>query len=445
VALTPLVATDAYALHICIDNSTFSVESKMRITPIARALLALTVSACATTPATSTSTSAPTTAPASTSGVFVTTLGTDTLVVERYRRSGNKLEGDYLSRFQGARWVHYTADLLPDGRIRSATYEQHPLAADPAAPGLVTTVVSSEGSSVVTVQRAGKPDSAASGKRTYSGFGYGRFPGLPASAAIYEQLLIASHPAANDSVSFALVAPISQQAPATQPPPVVWISHLPGGGYQYHSTFFAPLAWTEKVTVDPNGLITAVDATAGTTVGTVTRRVSSVDFEGIRTRWTAMAKAGQLSGPASPPDTVRATVGAANVEIAYSRPFRRGRTIFGSTVVPWGQVWRTGANAATQLTTTKDIMIGGTHLPAGKYTLWTLPSETGSKLIINSQTGQWGTDYDPKRDFARVDLTTRTLDTPVEQFTISVAPAGQGGVLKLAWDRTEFSVPFTVM
>lgn len=417
----------------------------MRVTPTARALLALISAGCASTPATSTSTSVAPATSASTSGTFVTTLGNDTITVEHYTRAGNKLEGDFLSRFQGARSVHYSAELLPDGRIRSVSYEQRPLTADPAAPGMVTSVVSGDGSAVISVQRAGRPDSAASGTRTYSGLGFGRFPGLPASAAIYEQLLIAGHPAANDSVSFALVAPISQQAPATQPPPVVWISRLPGGGYNYRSTFFDPVAWNERVTVDPNGLITVVDATAGTTVGTVTRRVPSVDLEGIRSRWTAMAKAGQLTGPASPPDTVRATVGAANIEIAYSRPFRRGRTIFGSGVVPWGQVWRTGANAATQLTTTKDIMIGGTHLPAGKYTLWTLPTETGSKLIINSQTGQWGTAYDPKRDFARVDLTTKTLNAPVEQFTISVVPAAQGGVLKMAWDRTEFSVPFTVM
>jgi hypothetical protein len=142
---------------------------------------------------------------------------------------------------------------------------------------------------------------------------------------------------------------------------------------------------------------------------------------------------------------VRATIGAANIEIAYSRPFRRGRTIFGSAVVPWDRVWRTGANAATQITTSRDLMVGSTHLPAGKYTLWTLPSASGSKLIINSQTGQWGTDYDQKRDFARVDLTSRTLDAPVEQFTIRVDPAAQGGVLRFTWDRTEFSVPFTVM
>ncbi len=408
----------------------------MRVTPIAWAFIALTVTGCATAPTAS--------IPGSTSGTFVTTLGTDTIAVERYTRTANKLEGDHLSRFQGARWIHYVADLLPDGRIRSVTYAQHQLTADPAAPpAVLASTVLSTGSAVVTVQRAGRPDSSSGGTRTFTGLGIGRFPIIPPSTAIYEQMLIATHPGPNDSASVALVMPISQQNPAAQPPAVVWISRLPGGGYNYRSTFFD--RWNEKVTVDASGLITVVDATAGTTVGTVTRRVSSVDFDGIRSRWTAMAKAGQIAGPASPPDTVRATVGAANVEIAYSRPYRRGRTIFGSTVVPWNQVWRTGANAATQLTTTRDIMIGGTHVPAGKYTLWTLPSQSGSKLIINSQTGQWGTDYDPKRDFARVDLTTRTLDAPVEQFTISVVPAAQGGMLKMAWDRTEFSVPFTVM
>ena len=137
-------------------------------------------------------------------------------------------------------------------------------------------------------------------------------------------------------------------------------------------------------------------------------------------------------------------MGTANVEVAYSRPFKRGRVIFGN-VVPWNQVWRTGANAATQFTTSADLMFGTTVVPAGKYTLWSLPTPTGTKLIINSQTGQWGTDYDAKRDLALVDLTARVLNAPVEQFTIAVEPAGQGGVLKLAWDRTEYSIPFTVM
>jgi hypothetical protein len=301
---------------------------------------------------------------------------------------------------------------------------------------MLTATMINDGTATVAVQRGGIADTVRSGNRTFTGLAVGRFPGVPSSAGIYEQMLLAAHPAAGDSSRVVLLSPGNQPSPTTS------IIRTPSG-YTYHSSFFG--GWTEQVATDASGRIVTIDATAGTTVGTVTRRVSSLDFDRVQQAWTSLAASGGIQRQASPADTVRATVGAANIEIAYSRPFRRGRTIFGSNVVPWDRVWRTGANAATQITTTRDLMFGSTHLPAGKYTLWTLPSANGAKLIINSQTGQWGTDYDAKRDFARVDLTTRALSAPVEQFTIAVEPAGQGGVLKLAWDRTEYSIPFTVM
>jgi hypothetical protein len=107
-------------------------------------------------------------------------------------------------------------------------------------------------------------------------------------------------------------------------------------------------------------------------------------------------------------------------------------------------VWRTGANAATQLSTDRDLVFGTTVLPAGKYTLWTLPTPTGAKLIINRETGQWGTAYHADKDFARLDLTTNRLTQPVEQFVIGIAPRGPGGALRLAWDDREYLIPFTV-
>jgi hypothetical protein len=107
-------------------------------------------------------------------------------------------------------------------------------------------------------------------------------------------------------------------------------------------------------------------------------------------------------------------------------------------------VWRTGANAATMFTTSADLIIGNTPVPAGKYTLWTIPSKTGAKLIINSQTGQWGTEYDMSKDFARIDIAQSTLTKPVEAFTFVIVPQGTGGVIKYSWDDREFSVPFRV-
>ena len=114
-------------------------------------------------------------------------------------------------------------------------------------------------------------------------------------------------------------------------------------------------------------------------------------------------------------------------------------------LVPYGKVWRTGADEATTLTTDKAIQIGGASLPAGKYTLYTLPGASDWQLIVNKQTGQWGTEYDQKQDLARTPLKKSAPSAPVEQLTISVAknPAG-GGMLKIAWENTELTAPVTV-
>ena len=148
-------------------------------------------------------------------------------------------------------------------------------------------------------------------------------------------------------------------------------------------------------------------------------------------------------GSLSPGDSVKATVAGAAVAVRYSRPSARGRVIFGG-VVPWNQVWRTGANAATVLETDADLIVAGTRLPAGKYSLWTIPAPSGWKLIVNRNTGQWGTDYDAQYDFARLDMKVEPLTRPVEQFTIAIEPRGKGGgVLALEWERTRASIPFS--
>jgi Protein of unknown function (DUF2911) len=146
----------------------------------------------------------------------------------------------------------------------------------------------------------------------------------------------------------------------------------------------------------------------------------------------------------SPHETVKATIDGADISIEYGRPYMKGRKVEGG-LIPYDSVWRTGADEATTLTSDKALTIGGTMVPAGKHTLWTAASSGEWKLVINNQTGQWGTDYDEKQDLARVPLTKKTLSAPVEQFTIAIEPkAGGGGVVKLTWNVTEASVPFTV-
>jgi hypothetical protein len=149
----------------------------------------------------------------------------------------------------------------------------------------------------------------------------------------------------------------------------------------------------------------------------------------------------------SPHETVKADIDGATVTIVYGRPYSKDpksgatRKIWGE-LVPFGKVWRTGADEATLLTTTQALDIGGTNVPAGTYSLYTLPDEKGgAKLIVNKQTGQWGTKYDEKQDLARIDMKKDAADKAADQFTIAIDknPAG-GGTLKMTWESTQYSV-----
>lgn len=156
----------------------------------------------------------------------------------------------------------------------------------------------------------------------------------------------------------------------------------------------------------------------------------------------------------SPQGTIACTIDGSEIKLVYGRPYTvkpgttEARKIWGG-LVPFGKVWRTGANEATELTTSKDLDIGGTTVPAGKYNLFTVPEEDGSaKLVINKKLRRWGIPYDESaekaNEVARIDLKKETLDKAVDQFTMAIEPVSSGGVLKMAWEKTQYSVPFTV-
>ncbi len=152
----------------------------------------------------------------------------------------------------------------------------------------------------------------------------------------------------------------------------------------------------------------------------------------------------------SPHSATSAVVDGNRVSIFYGRPYIKDprtsepRKIWGG-LVPFDRVWRTGANEATLLTTQQPVLIGDTQIPAGAYTLFTLPAGDGSAtLIVNAQIGQWGNQYDESHDVARIKLERRDLEEIVDQFTISV-DRGTGentGVIKMAWENVEYSVGF---
>ncbi len=149
----------------------------------------------------------------------------------------------------------------------------------------------------------------------------------------------------------------------------------------------------------------------------------------------------------SPSETITLDSNLVDVSITYSRPFRKDRQIFGG-LVPYGKVWRTGANEATVIETNKDLRIDGKVLPAGEYSLWTIPAEDHWVVIFNSETGQWGVkgpSLEDNRDPANDVLTTKVEVYPtggtVEQFTIALEE-GEGTEMVMSWEDALVIVPF---
>ncbi len=128
------------------------------------------------------------------------------------------------------------------------------------------------------------------------------------------------------------------------------------------------------------------------------------------------------------------------ITVDYSSPRMKGRKIYGG-LVPFGQVWRAGANEATTFVTTADVVVGGKAVPAGSYTIFTVPNADKWTLIISKTTGEWGTDYSGEaNDLARVEMKVSSLPSPVENFTIAFDQTGAGCTLRMDWETTRASV-----
>ena len=147
----------------------------------------------------------------------------------------------------------------------------------------------------------------------------------------------------------------------------------------------------------------------------------------------------------SPPKTASVTIDGKKITIGYGAPSARGRRVMGY-LVPFGEVWCTGANDATSLVSEADLDIAGLKVPRGSYTLWTVPNRTEWMLVINKQTGQWHTEYDQSQDLGRVKIHVKSLASPVETLRIDLTPAGaREGTLAVNWETTQAWTNFTVV
>lgn len=144
--------------------------------------------------------------------------------------------------------------------------------------------------------------------------------------------------------------------------------------------------------------------------------------------------------PKSPPMSTSATLNGHSVTIEYNAPSVRGRKVEGG-LVPYGQVWRLGADAATTLTTDTDLMIGDLKVPKGVYTLYIAADPSAWTLVVNKQTHQWGTEYNKPQDLGRVKMNTTKLSSPVEQLQIKLNGGGSAGSLDIEWGNTKATIP----
>ena len=356
------------------------------------------------------------------SGAFVVRLGNDTLALEQYTRTATQLRGEYVIRSPRSLHRIYINDLNPDGTIRRSELITHNIGGGPGPSETRLTVEFRGDTAVITSPRG---DSTVTQRVVVP---RGTYPYTLHVYGLMEHLGRQARASGKDSMSFTALASSDRTS-------VGFVRKLGGDtlALTFHDGQLAGLG-PFTFTLDRQGRLTWLTG-KGSTVQVDVQRVPSVP----------MAQAGPMFanrplGQLSPRDTVRASLSGAEVWVDYSRPSRRGREIFGN-VVPWNSVWRTGANAASQLSTSADLVIGGVTVPAGKYTIWTLPSPAGYKLIVNKNTGQWGTTYDPVHDVVRVDAKVETLASPVEQFTITFEPATAPSAITFAWDRTRYSVP----
>ena len=358
-------------------------------------------------------------------GAFVVQLGNDTIAVEQYARTGNRIEGDILQRAPTTTLAHYVLTVNADGTPQRLEFSNRRPDGSLLPNGVRSVTVLYASDSVTTqIQR----DTLATLRRAV----VGAFPFINNSFALYEALLARLRVAGTDTTTIPLLSPGGAE-------PTGWPVRLVSREAARVWYFGAP----QYVVLDRDGRIQSVDATTTTNKIRV-KRVASADVRALATAFAAREASGQGFGTsASPRDTARATIGTATVLVDYGRPSVRGRNVWQNGVLG-DTIWRTGANAATQLMTSADLVVAGTTIPAGTYSLWTRATPAGGyELIVNKQTRQWGTVYNASQDLLRVPL--QVADVPhVERITISIDSGDAGGVLRLAWGTKQLSLPFTV-
>jgi hypothetical protein len=373
---------------------------------------------------------------------FIARLGRDTVSVEHVTRIGNRLVSDEVDRFPRVRQRHTEITLGSDGGIRHLTMGIV-TPSEPAAQRVRYVVADVSADSV----RITKTDSTGTKRIAFATGGAITMAHLPQMYSLYDLYFAAALQRA-DSLKLAAGDSVRVRQFYIDrefdrfPLHEGYVRPVKNGRAEIRHDWLSGIG---EATFDSAHHMRTYSGARTTYKVDVSRMKETPDVAAIGARFAALEASTGGAKQLSVRDTTRASIGGATFWVDYGRPLARGRVLAGN-ILPYDHVWRTGANAATQFSTSAPITLAGLRLPAGKYTLWTVPREKGgADLVVNKQTGQWGTEYDDAFDLGMAKMSAETLTSPVEEFTISIVSAdAHHGTLVLEWGPFRWSAPIIV-
>jgi hypothetical protein len=363
--------------------------------------------------------------------VFLVKLGSDTVAIERVVRTGNRIDGVLVRHLPSTSMLRYTLELGKDGRV--ASYEQGTFRPDGTpAPANAQTGTAAVGLKMTFAGDSVIREVVANGQPVirHTTVPKGTLPAIGGSWLATEMQVAAARKDGRTSV-----IGFTANANAATSPDIRVLTP--------DSAEIVTQGLRVGVKTDKGGRLVHGDGSLTTAKYDVTV-AKDVDVVALAAAWGAKEAAGPAAPPTNTPDSVVATIDKAHIVILYSRPARRGRELWGK-LVPFDTTWRLGADFATQLKTDADLDIGGTRVAAGTYTLWLLPSQGQSYLIINNKLQDprdptrrlWGTQWDPASDIARIPLEKHlNLPTDEERFHMFI----DHGMLMMHWGSSGYGV-----
>ena len=347
-------------------------------------------------------------------------LGKDTVAIEQFTRSADRLTGEMVQR-TGAlvTLVRYDVQLGAGGRPQSATIRR--LAADGSVLANQPTETRLRFTADSVVREVVRADSVE--RRAFAS--RGAIMAFPVYVYGPLELLAAMRRGGGADSVPALGMTGNPGA----------LGLVPAGG---DTVRLRGAPYPMRLVFDATGRLHAVDGAGTTNKILATRGPGGLDL-------SAMARTMKPTGTLSLRDVARGAFGAGGIVLVdYGRPMVRERTVWGGALVPYDSVWRAGANDATHLFTTRTLTFGDVTVPPGTYTLWLQHTRNGSFLIVNRQTGQWGTQYDPAHDLFRIPMQMTPAPDHVEELTVTVRNAGGNrGTIEFAWGLSVLSASFT--